>query len=153
MLPLLAAHSRRAPLLRAAAARPVSALPPPPPPSTPSPAPAKGGALAALKENGSSFAALYGAFYIAPLALSFAAFRAGDNFGLDPLVALEALHAKETVFGALGLPPTAAPEPWQTSAMLAYIFNTVAELARLPAAIALAPRLKKALEDRKRAVR
>ena len=54
MLPLLAAHSRRAPLLRAAAARPVSALPPPPPPSTPSPAPAKGGALAALKENGSS---------------------------------------------------------------------------------------------------
>jgi hypothetical protein len=37
--------------------------------------------------------------------------------------------------------------------MLAYIFNTVAELARLPAAIALAPRLKKALEDRKQAVR
>ena len=105
--------------------------------------------LSALKENGAAFAGLYGAFYVAPLVLSFAAFRVGDNFGLDPLVALEALHAKEAVFGALGLPPTAAPEPWQTSAMLAYIFNTFAELARLPAAIALAPRLKKALEERK----
>ena len=83
------------------------------------------------------------------MVLTYIACRAFDNFGLDPRALLDALGARERALGALGLAPAAALEPWPTAALIAWTVNQVAELVRLPAAVAGAPRLRRAVEARR----
>jgi hypothetical protein len=114
--------------------------------------PKRGGVIAALRENGVAFAMLYGAFWCVPLAGAFCICSAGDNFGIDPIATIESLHTQfnfPSPLQSFGLQPDVKLAPWQVSALLAYLFNSFVELVRLPAAIALAPKLKRMLAHAK----
>lgn len=97
-----------------------------------------------FKEYGMFAISLYVGMWVLPAGAAYGVFSHFDNFGHNPISILQFLHVKDTVFGMLDLPPDAKPEGWQISAIYAYLTAEVLEVARLPAAIWLAPKFKRA---------
>ena len=96
-----------------------------------------------IKEYGLYAISIYATLWIVPAGLLYQVFYSFDNFGHNPVSILTFFHLKDTVFNMLGLPEDAKPEAWQISTMYAYLGTELFEVVRLPAALWLAPKLKR----------
>lgn len=106
----------------------------------------------AIKEYGATAGIVYGALWIVPCASAWSVFYAFDNFGHNPASILQFLGIKDWVFDTLGWAHDARPERWQISTLYAYLFTDLLEFVRIPATLALAPRVKRWWDARKLAV-
>lgn len=100
-----------------------------------------------IKENGMSMVALYVGFWVIPGGIFYETFLYHNNWGHNPNSILEYLHIKDTVFNLFGLPPEASFEPWQISAIYAYLGAEILEPIRFGAALWLAPKLKRLIKN------
>ena len=69
-----------------------------------------------------------------------------DNWGLDPLAALEYVGQRENVATWLGLQPGAKLPGSQTSVVLAFVAADALEILRMPATLFLAPVVKRKID-------
>ena len=94
---------------------------------------------------------IYSSLWIGPGVGLFALLSANENFGLDSNAILGYVPAdfRDSGLSMLGFAPGEALQPWHTSALLAYLGADVAEVARLPATLLLAPKLKAWWDSRK----
>lgn len=97
----------------------------------------------AIKEYGAVGVGIYAGLWVAPFSAVYFASLANGNFGIDPLHLLDKIGAKETVLNAFSMPLDATLEPWQTALILGFVAADALELARVPATLYLAPKVKR----------
>eukprot|EP01138_Halocafeteria_seosinensis_P008234 gb/GECG01008415.1/.p1 GENE.gb/GECG01008415.1/~~gb/GECG01008415.1/.p1 ORF type:complete len:242 (+),score=26.02 gb/GECG01008415.1/:1-726(+) len=101
---------------------------------------------------GKSAIGIYAALYFAPLIGGYYLFRATNNFGLDPISMLDYVGMREKAFKMMNADPEdgiSGLKPWQVSFVLSYVANQFVELVRLPATIALAPKVHRMMNKPK----
>ena len=102
-----------------------------------------------IQEYGAYALCIYAGLWVVPLAAYYELFVVYDNFGYkSPEHILTYFGIKESVYEFLKLAPDATPEPWQLSALFAYLAADVSEVVRFPLTLFLAPRLKRWLQAR-----
>ena len=103
---------------------------------------------ALLSEYGLTALSIYVTLWVAPGVLMFELASLNGNWGLDPLALLDYIGQRQRVTEWLGLPAGASLASWQTSIVLGFLATDALELARLPATIFLAPKVKKWMDAR-----
>lgn len=98
-----------------------------------------------VKEYGATAVVIYVSLWAAPAGITYQLALANDNWGVDPMALLDRVGMKESVLGLLQLPLDTVLDPWQTSVVLAVCAADALELARVPATLYLAPKVKRAL--------
>jgi hypothetical protein len=121
-------------------------------PAPPAPAPAAaprgmfGKMRALVADYGVAAVGVYTALWLGPLAGLYGTLLINDNFGIDAAQWLVYLPAEltEGLLRAIGVPPGGSLAPWHTSFLLAAVGTDLLEIARFPATLFLAPRVKRA---------
>lgn len=87
--------------------------------------------------------------YLVGVPILFVGFRAGDNFGVDPLAALDALGSREAMMRLVGVEDPSAPLSANTTAiMFAVAVNEVIEPLRWVVLVPLVRSLRRRLDAR-----